>query len=348
MNATPLRLWTLSSQCRLSAYSLISPACKRAPPKRLDAKFFSSTPTQVLGHTRPSPHSIWSQLAWKTPGPQTVSLLSLAEHFVPQRLLAFRSSSPAQSRLGWYRPRTPVANASQSSRSRGPRAPHDPPPPNQGPSAFTRLRRRFNQLPSEVVLWAILGLNGAVYFAWQYATDLARHGDPSLYIKMQRNILLSWRNIREGRIWTAITSTFSHSSASHIFLNGLTFYFMAPPVLRILGNSAFMGLYLFGGISCSMLSLLLNQSLIKREGSSNGASGAIFAVTSFFACVSPQTKFLLFFVVPVPAWAVITGLFIWDGLSALSDRRTQIDGAGHVGGILAGVAYYFLKRRMIF
>ena len=104
------------------------------------------------------------------------------------------------------------------------------------------------------------------------------------------------------------------------------------------------------------------------------------AVMSFFACVSPQTKFLLFFVVPVPAWALVSGFFLWDGYTTLTDavrlhptlplslikvyltnqylrysyllsgatQNTKINGAGHVGGMLAGGVYYLLKRRFIF
>jgi len=63
---------------------------------------------------------------------------------------------------------------------------------------------------------------------------------------------------------------------------------------------------------------------------------------------NPMAKFLIFFVLPVPAWAVVTGFLVWDGLSAITDRRTTIDGAGHVGGILAGAAYYLFKARFRF
>lgn len=166
-----------------------------------------------------------------------------------------------------------------------------------------------------------------------------------MYIQMCKNVLLSWQNIKEGRIWTIITSTFSHSGAAHFLLNAVTFFYMAPPVIQMLGNTSFLALYLIGGISCSVVSLLLNKSVRNRDGASNGASGAIFAVMTFFACVAPRTPFYLFFVVPVPAWAVVGGLFIWDGLSTITDRKTQVDGAGHVGGILAGLAYFVLKMR---
>lgn len=46
-----------------------------------------------------------------------------------------------------------------------------------------------------------------------------------------------------------------------------------------------------------------------------GASGAIYSVMSFFACVSPQTKFYIFFVLPLPAWAAVGGVFLWDGIT---------------------------------
>jgi len=162
---------------------------------------------------------------------------------------------------------------------------------------------------------------------------------------MAHNFLMSWRNIEEGRIWTIVTSCFSHSAAGHIFMNAFTFYFMAPPVLRLLGNTSFLLLYLGGGITCSVVSLLMNKAVRQREGSSHGASGAIYSVVTFFACVAPRTTFYFFAVVPVPAWALVTGLFVWDGLSALTDRKTTVDGAGHVGGMLAGAAYFLFKIR---
>ena len=48
---------------------------------------------------------------------------------------------------------------------------------------------------------------------------------------------------------TLLTSCFSHENAAHILFNGLTFYFMAPIVLSIVGNASFLGLYLGGASS---------------------------------------------------------------------------------------------------
>lgn len=46
--------------------------------------------------------------------------------------------------------------------------------------------------------------------------------------------------------WTLLTSCFSHMDTTHALFNGLTFYFMAPPVMQLLGSRHFLGLYFLG------------------------------------------------------------------------------------------------------
>ena len=107
-------------------------------------------------------------------------------------------------------------------------------------------------------------------------------------------------------------------------------------------------------------------------------SGAISAIIAFYACVRPTATFLVFYVIPCPAWAVVAGLFLFDGYSAYNEsvrpipfsfhvqrlifffsfllcrwvpkstwllQRPGVDSAGHVGGLLAGMAY-FLRLRL--
>lgn len=78
---------------------------------------------------------------------------------------------------------------------------------------------------------------------------------------MERNFTSSVKNLKEGRIWTLITSCFSHSGAGHIFTNLITLYFMAGPVLAILGNVGFLTVYLGGVSSRSSFSFTLSPPL---------------------------------------------------------------------------------------
>jgi len=60
----------------------------------------------------------------------------------------------------------------------------------------------------------------------------------------------------------------------------------------------------------------------------------------------PRQTFLLYFVVPMPAWVLIGGIFAWDAYSAVFAPSTT-DSAGHVGGLAAGLAAAMYVRRRI-
>lgn len=157
--------------------------------------------------------------------------------------------------------------------------------------------------------------------------------------------------------WCLLTSAFSHEGTGHLAFNMITLFFMAPPVLAMLGNVGFLSLYLFS--VCSSFALLpklrrISRSLILcttglvrinffsplqplrdakpllrssctfsnpptlssfKDLTANsavpfqGASGATYGTIAFFAAAMPRATFLLFFVVPVPAWVSNHNLF---------------------------------------
>ena len=135
---------------------------------------------------------------------------------------------------------------------------------------------------------------------------------------------------------------------------------MAPAVMAILGNSAFLGLYLFAvrpllsfmpttvspspsdapsfaqqGVTASAFSLVVNHFVTKNPFyAAHGASGATYGAISFFACAFPRTTFLLFFVVPVPAWLCVSGIFAWDVYNGLWRRGGMTDSAGRASHFL--------------
>ncbi|CDO74035.1 hypothetical protein BN946_scf185043.g85 [Trametes cinnabarina] len=166
---------------------------------------------------------------------------------------------------------------------------------------------------------------------------------------MRNNFISSSDNLKAGRWWTLVTSCFSHEDSMHILFNGFTFYFMAPAVLSILGNVGFLGLYLGSGIVSSLAGIAWRNydKAHSQPAGSHGASGSIYAVISFFACLAPTTTFLLFGIVPMPAWAFVTGIFLYDGYSALNHMRARTDTAGHIGGLLSGIGFYIAKRLRI-
>ncbi|PIL36792.1 hypothetical protein GSI_00482 [Ganoderma sinense ZZ0214-1] len=225
---------------------------------------------------------------------------------------------------------------------------------NRGPNGpWQRLRNRLNAIPNNVIFWGIMGLNGLVFASWNLAwAKYQSTGDPSSYLWMRQHFIAGSNNLSAGRWYTLLTACFSHENAGHILFNGFTFYFMAPLVLSILGNVGFLGLYLGSGVVSSLAGIAWRNRVQGREqaqgSGSYGASGAIYAVVSYFACVAPTTSFYIFGVLPLPAWAFVTGIFLYDGYSAVNQHRVGTDTAGHIGGLVSGIVFFIAKRFRIF
>lgn len=94
--------------------------------------------------------------------------------------------------------------------------------------------------------------------------------------------------------------------------------------------------------------------------------GAIYSVVSLLACVAPTLTFQLYGIIPVPAWLAVTGLFSYDLYSTLSAKVCFIhltknglisdcylqngttDTVGHIGGVMAGIGYFLIRRFRVF
>ncbi|PPQ93414.1 hypothetical protein CVT25_004485 [Psilocybe cyanescens] len=218
-----------------------------------------------------------------------------------------------------------------------------PPPPKREFLGF------LDRIPQNVVFGGIIAINIVVFAMWLMAkAKYAQERDPSAILWMRDHFHTSWKNFSEGRVYTLITSVFSHLDWSHILFNGFTYFFMATPVLEILGSRQFILLYLGGGLISSISSLTYARMTGKGDYASHGASGAIYTIVTLLACVAPKLTFQLYGIIPVPAWLAVTGFFTYDMYRTISERTGTTDTVGHVGGILAGVGYYLGKRFRLF
>lgn len=96
----------------------------------------------------------------------------------------------------------------------------------------------------------------------------------------------------------------------------------------MIGSAAFMGLYLSTGVASGLAFLGFNRLFGPRQRvrdvssgqiktvpaaiEANGASGSVYGVMAYFAALQPRATFLIFFVLPCPAWAAVSGLVAWD------------------------------------
>ena len=144
------------------------PSCRFSLLRPLDPK-----------HTHRSYSSLLAPTTNNTLASASLSLPRPSQ--APSHLFFTPTPSP-RSRLGWYRDRE-SASTSHSSHSRRPGTGRSSSGGSgsgfyygQGPGSsrgnpFALLRRLFNRLPGDLIVWGIIGANGAVFLLWQLAAD---------------------------------------------------------------------------------------------------------------------------------------------------------------------------------
>lgn len=166
---------------------------------------------------------------------------------------------------------------------------------------------------------------------------------------MVNNFLVSWSAVSEGRIWTLLTTVFSHNMFWHIFINMFVLYNFGLIVENYLGSKRFLKFYLLAGLSGSLAHCLVGAFLIgEPQSAALGASGAISGVVLLFALVYPHEKIYILGIIPMPAiWAAILFMSI-DALGLIGQTRgggAPIGHGAHLGGALTGVIYYLSSHR---
>ena len=140
--------------------------------------------------------------------------------------------------------------------------------------------------------------------------------------------------------WTIVTSMFLHAGFGHLFGNMLTLFFFGRYLSRLVGDSKFLIVYFGGGILGSIFFILLASPFSVAVG----ASGAVYAVAGALVMLRPNLRVLLYFIVPMPLWVVITVFFVV--FSFIPGVAWQ----AHLGGLIVGLTagYFFRKRERYF
>jgi len=141
-----------------------------------------------------------------------------------------------------------------------------------------------------------------------------------------------------ARPWTVVTFQFLHGGMIGFFFSLLILWIMARPLEEEWGSPRFLIFWLISVLGAAGTAVLFGQPL----------AGDIFLQTSLlftFATLSPDTEFLLFFILPVKVkWLAILG----GGLLIFSAFTTfgLMGGLANAVGMSAGYAYFLAARRL--
>jgi rhomboid protease GluP len=134
-----------------------------------------------------------------------------------------------------------------------------------------------------------------------------------------------------GQPWRMLASMFLHFGVAHLGMNMYVLVDAGTLVERIYGHARFAALYLAAGVCSSFASLLVHPQLV-----SAGASGAIFGVYGALGVFLLRQRGAI----PTPVVSrlsrVAIGFVVFNVLYSFT--ASNIDSAGHIGGLLGGAA----------
>ncbi|CAF1163353.1 unnamed protein product [Adineta steineri] len=215
-------------------------------------------------------------------------------------------------------------------------------------SPRTNNQRSFGPINERNVILGIIAANGLVFATWKFSyANLRSNQDQRLLWFMTKNFMVSWDGVvRDKRVWTLLTSAFSHFDLTHFLINNLVLYSFGPLVLNYIGLKAFFELFIYSAVGCSLAHILYQKFYDRRPSlPAVGASGVTMGMTMLYAFIRPFDSVLLFFIIPMPVIVAVGAFVAYDLYRAVTHRQGNIGSAGHLGGALAGTLYYLLKIR---
>jgi membrane associated rhomboid family serine protease len=159
---------------------------------------------------------------------------------------------------------------------------------------------------------------------------------------LERWLALTPECFSKGYLRQLLTFQFLHGGLGHIAGNLICLWFFGRFVENVLGKQRFLIAYFGCGIVGGILQTLLMTFFPAHFGMfTYGASAGVAGIFAIFVLLLPTSEVRLYFLLPVPAMALLWVMF---GISLFftlvpSPRGGGIAHAAHLGGILAGIAW---------
>ena len=138
--------------------------------------------------------------------------------------------------------------------------------------------------------------------------------------------------------WGLITSIFSHFEFMHFLFNMLFLFFAGQLYEQLFDGKKLLNIYILGGIAGGILEIVAHElfpALSNAQSIVVGASGSIMAIFIAAAMYRPNTKIMLFGILPIRIIVLAGIYFIYDLLSlGMPDGTAHF---AHIGGGIIGI-----------
>jgi len=146
--------------------------------------------------------------------------------------------------------------------------------------------------------------------------------------------------------WQLLTYGFLHdwTGYGHIFFNMFAVWIFGSQLERFWGRSRYLSFYLAAIVSAGLAQLVVT-TLLGQQFETVGASGGIFGLLLGYAMFFPRQRVLVFFVLPMPAWAFVTLYGATELYMGVTGTQAGVAHFAHLGGMLGGWLMILWWRR---
>ncbi len=148
-------------------------------------------------------------------------------------------------------------------------------------------------------------------------------------------------------LWQFVTYIFMHGHPLHLLLNMLILWYFGAEIEMRLGQKGFLFFFLLCGIGAGVFNYGVNVYLSDGSKLTHpiiGASGAIFGILAAYGIFFGNRYFLVFFLFPMKAKYFVLILAAMEIIMGVeSSSQDNVAHFAHVGGMLIGAAYIYLR-----
>lgn len=153
--------------------------------------------------------------------------------------------------------------------------------------------------------------------------------DPDTYLFIPHAVA------RGEKLPGVVISNLSHAGWLHLGFNMFALFSFSGGVLRVLGPTNFLFVYVLAGIGCNLVVYLLRKD--DPAYRCLGASGSVFGIVAAAVVLDPGISVAFLFVpIPIPGPVFLLGYVLISIYLISRNVRDGISHEGHLGGALAG------------
>ncbi len=204
------------------------------------------------------------------------------------------------------------------------------------------------------VTWTIIGINALLWVVFSSAVNsgLKTHGlrvfENGLAGFIWKHLVLHPEQVfGDLKLWQVFTSAWLHDwqGASHVAFNMLALFFFGRAAESHLGRGGYLKLYIGGALLCSLI-YTGYAYLTGNFMPALGASGAVYAVLVWVACMNPRGTVYMMMIIPMPMWMAVGVFIVGMEVVTLAQNASDAGAAvGHLSGAAWGLLYFRFARR---